>query len=184
MERNLTQAKLAEMLGVSPATIGNMESSNHIVIREDRAVALSRAFGLGPDAADEFVAAWRQLPVSEYAKKLRKTWAKKSEMRGKVKHYDRMKLSLLEVLAVMFSTAADPETLCICEFDDFTRPPGTGRHPSDSSRPCELCYALQALGLDGWTDLADVTSKLAALQEKIEKAMAKTCAPPDERVTG
>jgi transcriptional regulator with XRE-family HTH domain len=170
----MTQASLAAAIGVAPSTYGNVESSNYVIIREDRALALARYFGLDDIATSEFIAAWKELPVSDYAKSLRKSWAKKSELRGKVKAHDRMALCLTEIISLLFSVTGDPGTLCICEFDAgaFDTGPGTGKHPSDPTRPCELCYALQALGLEGWTFTEDVTAKLMALQEKLERKSA------------
>jgi transcriptional regulator with XRE-family HTH domain len=184
MDRGLSQAKVAAGVGIAPSTVSNMESSNFLIVSEERAAALATFFGLDAGARRDLLAAWKELPVSEYTKTLRATWEKRNQQRSKVRHHDRMMLSLCEILAVTFAAVdpADPGTLCICVFDDFGAPtPGTGKHPSDPTRPCELCYALQALGLEGWTNYADVSIALAALQEELEeriRAKAKPVAKP------
>lgn len=165
----LKQREVAARVGIAASTYGNLESNPHKTIRRERAERIGKAFGLDEAMQAQLMAAWEAQPVTEYSLRQRESWAVKNAARSKVKGYDRMKLSLLEVTTLLISMVAEPNSLCACggpkepSSDMFDEPDSSGQ------QPCELCDALKLLGLTGWTNLQDVTDRLAAVQEKMTR---------------
>lgn len=165
------QREVAALIGVAISTYGNVESNPHKTIRRERAERIGRLYELDDAMQAHLMAAWEAQPVTEYSQKQRESWAVRNATRSKAKNHDRLKLSLLEVTMLLIATvdgaAIDPGTLCACGIpkepssDMFDEPDSSGQ------RPCELCDALKLLGLTGWTNLQDVTDRLAAVQEKM-----------------
>lgn len=167
----LKQREVAARVGIAASTYGNLESNPHKTIRRERAERIGRLYELDDAMQAQLMAAWDAQPVSEYSQKQRDSWAVRNAARSKAKNHDRLKLSLLEVTMLLIATvdgaAIDPGTLCACggprepSSDMFDEPDSSGQ------QPCELCDALKLLGLTGWTNLQDVTDRLAAVQEKM-----------------
>lgn len=148
------------MLNIGESSYGNAESANHKRISRDRVGQLARYYRLGEVETAELVAGWEALPQSEYNKRQATSYEVRKAYRSKAKNHDRLKLSLLEVCTQLVTNAADPATLCSCvEVDMF----------DESLQPstCELCTALQLLGLGGFTGLDDTVARLAAAQERL-----------------
>lgn len=158
VSRNLRQRDVASAIGVTPSTYGNIESNNHKTIRLDRVLRLAAFYSLDNEQAKLLVDAWQALPVSEYSKRQTDANTKRNAYRSKAKSHDRMKMALLEVTTLLVTAAADPDTLCACAETDSS-------DMFADREPCELCGALQLLGLSGWTSQDDVIAKLAKIQE-------------------
>lgn len=166
MQLGITQAKLASDLGVGPSTIGNMESQNYVVISEKRAASLADLFGLDEHGKEDLLAAWRELPVLAYTEGQRDRWRKKNEQRAKLKSHEAVVLAhqkaLLEIFGELVLTAytANLELKCDCG--------PNGMSERDPTRSCELCNAMQVLGLPRWTDMETAVTGLSALQDRLE----------------
>lgn len=163
--RYFKQREVAESIGVATSTYGNIESSRYMVVGEPGAKKLATFYGLtGPDR-EKFLAAWRKLPLSKHGEKRRKEFARRNSQRSKSKHHDLLMISLAEVLGLMFSVAPDPDTLCHCqlELDGVTR----------AGPLCEICLALDNLGLPPYSTSASTIAGLAVLQDKLEAARDK-----------
>ncbi len=96
---------------------------------------------------------------SAAGQKRREYWARRNRARSKAKHHDRLFRSLVEVLGAFLPRLPVGE-LCSCAFggDDM----------------CELCSALDAVGLPPFDTLDRVLSDLAKLSDRIA---AETAAP-------
>lgn len=162
ISRNLKQRDVAAVIGVRPATYGNVESSPYKVVRQERVEALAKFYGLAQADRLRLLEAWEQTPVSPYSARQREQWAKQNLVRSKARNYERLQLALVETLAVLVTRDKDPDSLCYCEFGGGTA--------ADPHRACELCSALEALGLDRWTTLDRTITQLSQLQDKLEAA--------------
>lgn len=158
----LTQAQVAAALELAPSSYGNAENFAHKTMSEHRVKRLARMFRLDDAGSAELVALWREMPASEYAQRNAEKWSEQNSRRSKARMYDKLKISLVEMVSLCIGVAPDSDTLCICETagdPDF----GTGE-------PCELCTALELLELPRWTNRHEVIEQLAALQEKLQTA--------------
>lgn len=162
LDNRLRQREVAAACGIKASSYGNVECNNHKTIALDRVNLLADVYGLNEQAKAEFIAAWNELPMSTYSAKQTKTYLQRRETRSKVKNHDRLKLSLLELAVLTMTRDADPDTLCSCPEPDLFAGPDEQPQP-----PCELCTALQLLGLTGYTTVADVMEKLAAIQDSM-----------------
>jgi transcriptional regulator with XRE-family HTH domain len=167
----LKQREIAEYLGIKTNSYGNVEANNHKTMSIDRVRKLARFYQLDETRTADLIAAWEELPQSPFSQNMAPVYARRRETRAKLAEADRMRLALVEVasLALMESVhnpAAIPQRpgahLCTCDPNG-----GTTDNPA---RSCELCNALQLLGMTGFTTYMDVIEKLAALQESMEPA--------------
>lgn len=167
LKNRYKQREVAVGIGVKPSTYGNLESSRWMVIGEDRARRIADFYHLDRESADRLMAAWAKLPLSPDGEKRKKYYQKRNLQRSKAKHHDRLMRSLAEVLGVYLSEHQTDAGICHCSFD--------------RDEPCEVCMALENLGLDGFTTLARAHEQLAALQDKLEAqraAAAQSGSPP------
>lgn len=156
----LKQRQVAEAIGVKPTTYANLESSPWKVVQRSRVERLAELFQLTPDVREALLAAWEATPLSPFGERNRERWAKRRLQRSKAKHYDRVRLSLVECL-VLLVDGAGAKSLCTCWFGGGTA--------DDPSRSCVICEALENAGLvDGWTDPAKMLDQLYKIQEQLE----------------
>lgn len=152
---------------MKPSTYANVESAPHRVIGLDRAMSLSRAFELDEALTQTFIAAWEQQPLSEYGERHKAQWDKRNKLRAKGRNHDKLQLALVEVVGVLVARM-EPAELCSCE-------PGGGT-PDDPARNCEVCSALESLGIDPLLGTPSAAARKAmldqlnALQDKLEAA--------------
>ena len=165
VEKKMKQREVAHILGIQVSTYGNVESAAHRVISEKRAEKLADVFRLEGGPRAEFLAAWATTPISEYSLKQRETWAKRNAARSKSKGYDRIFQAMMDLIALTLTVARPEVPLCACGLD--------GKLDGDPSRSCEICTALEELGLPAFTTGDAVMSQLAALQDKIDATRAK-----------
>lgn len=144
-----TQPEIADSLGVAYKTYCNVEYARHTVIRRDRAAKLAKVFELNPDETADFLAAWDESPLSQYASSMREKWKERNAKRSKAKGYDRMKMIVIDLLDHLGLMGAR----CACDPGDFDTPATT----------CDLCAAMRELGFDGWRSPEDAMAKLAEL---------------------
>lgn len=156
----LKQREVAERVGIAVTTYGNLESNKHKTVRRERAEAIARSFGLGAEMRAQLLAAWEAQPVSEYSQRQRESWNKRNLTRGKARGFDRAMTALLELASLLVTSVPDAGALCACPEPDLFADP-----PESEPVPCELCNALQLLGLSGWTTLDQVVAVLAKIQE-------------------
>jgi transcriptional regulator with XRE-family HTH domain len=163
------QREVAAAVGMAESSYANAESANHKRIRLGKVHKLAKFYGLDDAATLELVAGWEALPESQYNRNMAKPWADRNARRAKLKNYDKLKDAAIGMFA-MFVAALDmhghdPGELCSCggpqEGDMFAET------EDSSGLSCDLCGPLKLFGLAGWTNLEDVTSKLAALQEEL-----------------
>ena len=114
-------------------------------------------YRLGSVEAAELLAAWDELPLSEYSQGNREKWKEQNARRSKAKGYDKMKTSLVEVLGVFFQLVPDDQ-VCSCS-EEF-----------GSAVQCEICLALTRLGIDAYSTKELATLQLAGLADKLEAA--------------
>ncbi len=149
---------------MKPSTYANVESSPFKVIRRERAAQVATFYKLDETARDGLLAAWDRLPLSEYGERQRERWAKRNKLRSKARNHDRLKLALVETLALLLTSVDDPNVLCNCLFGGGT--------PGDPTRSCELCSALEALGFDGYAGKLTTIDQLSRLQDRLEAGMS------------
>lgn len=152
-EPYLKQREVAKGIGVANATYGNVESSRWMVVGEQGARRIAKFYRLDRDQTDALLKAWRELPISKEGKKRREVYAKKNAQRSKSKHHDKLMLSLCEVLGLLLPMVPE-ERICAC----------------DLTSTCEVCAALENIGLTTFTNLPATIDALAKLQGKLELA--------------
>lgn len=165
MAKAMKQREVASKVGVKLATYGNVESSPRRVVGEERAKRIVELLAPDPDQAAQMMSAWAATPLSEYGEKRRLTWAKRNAARNKSKAYDRIFQAMADLLAVTLTVAPADVPLCACGLD--------GKLESDPTRACEICTALETLGLSPYTTTESAMNELAELQDKIDAARAK-----------
>lgn len=158
VQKGLKQREVAEFIGVKLSTYGNVESAPHRVIREEKAARIAELYHLDPVRRAALILAWARTPLSEYSEKQRASWRRRSAYRSKAAGYDRLQASLVEMVSFVLAVAPAGQ-LCTCGLD--------GKSESDSTRACELCTALEALGLPAFTTAEDATAQIAALHDKL-----------------
>jgi transcriptional regulator with XRE-family HTH domain len=159
-KRNLRQREVAERVGIGLSSYGNVESAPHRVISRARAESLADVFDLSDHERAGFLDAFERAPLSEYTIKNRARWDRRNKMRSKAKHHDRLFVSLIEMTSMFLMVCHNDADLCVCGFD--------GKTEADPTRSCELCTALEALGLDPFSTREDLVSKLGHMQDRIE----------------
>lgn len=156
----LKQREVAAALGVALSTYGNVESNRYMVIGRPTAVRMARFYRLDPGSEKALLDAWDKLPLSPHGQRRRKAFARRNAQRSKAKHHDVLMVSLCEVLGVLLPML-QPDQICAC----------------DIASTCEVCAALENLGLDPFTTLPDVVDRLAKLGDQLE-AKASAGATP------
>lgn len=163
--KSLKHRDISIVIGVAVSTYSNVESAPHVIVRRDRALKLADFHGLVDEPRARFLAAYDALPLSEFGIKQRERWSKMNVRRSKARHHDALQLSLVEMISLSLSVAPDPDTLCACDF--------VGGTIDDPTRPCELCAALDALGLPMFTTKERAIDDLAKLSVKLEAERVK-----------
>lgn len=172
IQHGLTQAKVADAIGVKHSSYGNVESANYVVIGQKKVEALARLYDLNENDTQQMINYWKLLPVHEYTSKNRERWKEKNAQRSKAKAHDALWRAAVEafgiVAGIMFDEQWSPDkcaSLCACDKSPGVHPP-SANHPS---LRCEFCTCLEVLGMpEGWTDLETVTAKLAEHQDKMD----------------
>jgi hypothetical protein len=156
----LKQKAVAHAIGVAVSTYGNVESSRYMVVGEAAANRLANFYALDPGQRAELLAAWRELPLSKHGQQRRKAFARRNAQRSKAKHHDLLMVSLCEVLGTLLPMLP-AEQICACDF----------------TSTCEVCTALENLGLEPFTTLPDVVDRLAKLGDQLEAKAAAGATP-------
>jgi len=153
VEKGLKQREVAELIGVAPATWGNVESSAFKVINRQRALKLIEKLNVPTPRATELLEAWDRCPLSEFGKKRKDYWSKRNIQRNKARHHDRLKFALVGCLGIILMDRPDD---AVCECD------GTGA-------TCTVCYALEAVGAARFTpaDRDKILRQLAKAHEDL-----------------
>lgn len=160
IDANKKQREVAAAIGCAESTYANAESCNFKRLRMERVLKLARFYDLSPADQADLIAGWEALPASEFNTRNKPRWERRNARRAKAKAHDAMKRSLLEVISLLIGTVPDPDTLCSCTPPDMFSAPD--EPPPD---PCEVCSALQLLGLTGWTTQDEVLAKLSEIQD-------------------
>lgn len=159
LARKWSGRTLAEKTGLAIPTIGTIEGSPYRVIGIDRAVIVADVFELAGDERAEFLDAHARTPLSPFSEVRAEHYDKRNKMRSKIRNFDRMKYATCE-LALRFIQESTPGEACRCDF-------GGGSY-GDASRACELCFALETVGiLGGLGDQERTLARLAAIMDKI-----------------
>lgn len=159
--KGLKQREVADAIGVREGTYANAESSPWKCMRRSRAERLATYHELGKGERAALLAAWDNWPLSEGGKRRADYWARRNQARTKIRKHDRLQLAVVELVGLLLIYAPDGAGLCNCEFGGGT--------VDDPTRPCEVCFALESVGIvDGWTTKERVTRQLAELQSKLE----------------
>lgn len=130
-QHRLKLREVASIIGVVTSTYGNVESSSHKVISDDKAAALADHYKLAGDERQAFMAASAACPLSTYSQKQRDQWKRQNERRSRAKLSYRLEAAACGLLGLLFLNCPDPDKLCACDFDGSA---------------CELCAALAAIG--------------------------------------
>lgn len=160
VQRGLKQREVAEAIGIKAPSYSNVESISTRVIGQDAANRLANFYGLDDAGRARLLAAWERTPLSEFNQRRQVVWQRRNRMRSKAKHHDRVFKSLIEVLGAFLPHVPDGQ-VCSCEF---------------ASDPCEVCTALENLGLNPFTTKERAIADLSALADKLE---AKATQPAD-----
>lgn len=159
MSSHLRQRQVADAIGVKPSTYGNIESSNHKVVRRERVVDLAKFYELDAGDSERLLAAWEQLPASEFNLRQAGRRRERSAFRVNAREAPKLRLALVEVLGVLLGVTDDP---CACV--------PASEVAGDPRPPCEVCSALHVLGLSSWTSRDVVAEQLSALQDSMTTA--------------
>jgi len=160
VDRGLKQREVADHLGIRTSSYGNVESNNHKTMSIDRVKKLARFYVLDEQETAALIAAWNELPTSDYNDRQAKTWEARKAFRSKARNHDRIRDSLLGVTTLLVTSVADERLLCSCPARD------EAQLFAAEDEECELCSALVLLGVDtGFTSRAEIVDRLAALQE-------------------
>jgi len=160
--RGLKQREVAAVVGLKTNSYGNVESNNHKTLDEKKVLKLAAFYELDETATADLVAAWRDLPVSAYNQRNRPSWERRKALRSAADERDAFRIACVNLATLLTTNVPDPDQLCTCRAPD-----DDWGAPADRE-PCELCDALQLLGLPRWTTLDDVVAKLAAVQEALQ----------------
>lgn len=153
------QWEVAKAMGLVESSYSNAESAKHKRVSRDVVLKLAAYFELDPVARDLFVADWEAMPASQFSANRSEGAKKRRAQADAARAAQDLKLSLVEVLARLLDVAPDPDELCSCAA------PATDAEFGAPPPPCEVCKALQRVGLTGWTSHDDVMAKLAKVQE-------------------
>lgn len=165
VERGLKQREVAALIGVKPATYGNVESSQYKVINRRRAVKLVEAYDLPTQRATELLAAWDRCPLSPFGEKRKHYWEKRNLLRSKAKNHDPLKFALAECVGIILMDRPDD---LVCECADGAL--------------CTVCYSLHRLGATSPFNQADrdkILAQLAKIRADLMPARQAEAAPPD-----
>lgn len=164
-EKGLKLRQVAEAIGVTTSTYGNIESSQWRVVGEDRANLIANFHNLGDTARAELLAAWNETPISEYGRRRAEKWKQQNARRSLAKRVPGLESALVELLCLQVGDHGDDS--CRCGFDGKLE---------GSDRACEVCEALAALGLPAFTTADKAIEQLNVKQEKIAEAAAALAA--------
>jgi transcriptional regulator with XRE-family HTH domain len=156
----LKQRQVAEVLGIAVSTYGNLESSRFMVVGRASAERLAKFYRLDPGSAGNLIRAWEKLPLSPHGEKRRKIFARRASQRSKAKHHDALMVSLCEVLGALLPMLP-PSQICAC----------------DIASTCEICTALERLGLEPFSSLPAVIDQLAKLGDQLAAKAAEGATP-------
>lgn len=159
LEKGLKHAQVAAAIGIAVTTYGNVESGPWKVISRARAERLATLYQLGDEFRANLLGAWERCPLSRYGEKRRAAWERMRVRRSKLKHYDRMKLSLVEAVSLVLSHVHG-RSPCTCMFGGGTE--------YDATRNCEFCEALESLGIPADLDAPRLYERLARMAEELE----------------
>ncbi len=165
IQKGFKQREVASFIGVKPSSYGNVESSAFKVVGAEKVSKIGELYRLTPTEFQRLTEAWERCPLSPYGEKQRKHWERRNRMRSKAKHHDRVFRSLLDVLGAFLPHIPD-DHLCTCEFGGEAQ--------------CEICSALENLGLRPITSRDQVMADLAKLQDRLEAKDDSACESPDQ----
>jgi hypothetical protein len=157
-------AKGANGVGLATATIGTIESSPYRVISPERAAILAdKVFGLQGDERQRFLELHEQTPLSKFSETRREQWQKRNALRAKLRNFDLLAYAACE-LAIRFIQDTPRNEVCRCD-------EGGGSY-GDKTKPCEVCFLLERLGIlgglgDAERTLAKLATKMRDLEPKI-----------------
>ena len=145
---------MAEIARVAPSTYSNAESSPHRVMRRDKVDRLAAGLGLEAAAREELLAAYDELPVSEFQARRRERFDRMRAARKAEASAGEIRAALVNLLA----TRAVEGDECVCGLTNL-EDPAAGRYV------CELCIAMRALGLESWDrPTAEILASLDGLE--------------------
>ncbi|HMG12898.1 MAG TPA: helix-turn-helix domain-containing protein [Gemmatimonadaceae bacterium] len=168
LEHGLKQREVAAVAGVAATTYGNVESSAFKVISRPRAERIANHYKLSPAQQTEFLAAWERCPLSAYGERRREGWARRDAVRAKLKQRDVMHMAFLEFIAYSIPHLP-PSAQCRCEFGGGTS--------WDPTRNCDMCYALEAVGIpEGWEGPRRTMKRLSEIVTTLDLKFAAAAA--------
>lgn len=167
LARGMTQREVADLArgengrGLATATVGTIESSPYRVISAERAAILAdRVFGLQGEERQRFLDEHERTPLSEFSERRREHWKKANDLRAKLRNFDTLVYATCE-LAIRFIQEMPVGEACRCEF-------GGGSY-GDAAKPCELCFALERVGIiGGLGDQERTLTRLSTIMRKLE----------------
>lgn len=151
--RGLKLRQVAEVIGVAPSTYGNAESSAFRVFGEGKAAAVADFYRLTGSDRESFMSAWAATKLSPFSEKRREIWHANNERRSAARRLPKLELAMAELLGVHIG-AMDDDKICVCDFGNV----------------CEVCAALELLGLDRFSTRDHAIDQIAKLQEKLAAA--------------
>lgn len=161
--RGLRHRAISTACGISYSTACNLEGAPHKILSIDKVNALIEFYRLPPALAAELLAAWNELPMSEYHQKNRAKWERRNALRQKGRLANSLTQSLIEVLSLLITYAPESQ-VCTCgpaDVDPFTHEP-----MAPPVERCEVCAAMLLLGIEeGWTTHDVAIRKLCDLQK-------------------
>lgn len=158
--RGLKLRQVAEAIGLSTSTYGNIESSGFRVVGRDRANLIANFHRLDDADRESLLALWEATPLSKFAEGRKEKWREQNERRSAARMLPKMRIALCELAGVHVG-AVPEDQICACV------------HEFAEDSVCEVCTSLELLGLDRFSgDRARTINQLAALQDKLEAERA------------
>ena len=154
----LKHAEAAAGLGLKTKSYSNLEATNRKVIAIDRVRRMARMYSLDQERTAELIAAWEELPVSEYSEDKRAGWSEARRAKRATVQVREFRAALVEIISLMVADSPKPEDLCACVIGE---------------KCCELCNALILLGLSGYEGSEKTIAALAAMSEELSKPESK-----------
>ncbi len=156
------------MAGVAATTYGNVESSAYKVISRPRAERIASHYKLPSAQREEFLDAWERCPLSEYGERRRAMWGRRNALRAKVKHLDVVLAAFLEYISLTIPYLPEGAQ-CRCEFGGGTA--------WDPTRNCDLCVALEAVGIpEGWSGKLKTQRRISEVVHAMDAKAAAAAA--------
>ena len=160
VSRGMKQREVANLIGCSPATLANAESSKFQLLGKRKVEALIRTLNLETGQANLLLKLHAAAPLSPFQEAQRERWRKAKEGREAIKDHSKLEAQLK--LAQIETANATEYRFALIHLLNYLALGAFECGCTEATQfACEGCRGLQALGLaDRWTTIAVVNDLL------------------------